>query len=276
MSYSRWSGLALVALIVTLSLSVSIGSSDEKPKPTTLRVLVSEKRAEIHINGVESDKKKGREREIVAPALKDGKKEYEVTAIWLPNNYTKFIRTVKVAPKPGETVVVDLRKEDPKNPDKIEIRFVPTPEDVVDRMCKLAKVTKDDVVYDLGCGDGRIVIAAVKNHGAKKGVGVDLDPELVKESTRNAKEQKLSDKLEFRVQDVLKIKDLSNATVVMLYMGDDVNERLKPILQKTLKPGARIVSHRFLMGDWKPEKTDKFEAADGEEYELHLWTIKAK
>src|SRR5262249_8819556 len=149
-------------------------------------------------------------------------KEYEVTAVWSTNNYTQFFRTRKVAAQPGKKVEVDLRKADPKNPDKIEIRYVPTPEDVVERMCKLGKVTKDDVVFDLGCGDGRIVIVAVADFKAKRGVGVDLDPERIKESVANAKKHGVSDKVTFREGDVLKIKDLSDATVVMLYMGDDV------------------------------------------------------
>ncbi len=220
---------------------------------------------------------KGREaREFAAPELAKGKKEYEVTVVWSPNNYTTFFRGKKVAPKPGEKVEVDLRKADPKNPDRIEIRYVPTPDDVVARMCKLAKVVKEDVVFDLGCGDGRIVLAAVGDFKASKGVGVDLDPERINESIDNAKKRGLTDKVTFRVGDVLKIKDLSSASVVMLYMGDDVNLRLRPILQKTLKPGSRIVSHRFGMGDWKPDKSETFNGEDGEEYTIHLWTIKKK
>jgi len=199
-----------------------------------------------------------------------------VTAVWRPNNYTTFFRSRNVAPKPGETVVVDLRNPDPNNPDRIEIRYVPTPDDVVEAMCQLAGVGKDDVVFDLGCGDGRVVIAAVADFKAKRGVGVDLDPERIRESIANAKKKGVSDKVEFRQADVLKIKDLSSATVVMLYMGDDVNLRLRPILQKTLKPGARIVSHRFTMGNWEPDKSQTFEAEDGDIYTIHLWTIKKK
>ncbi len=268
--------LGLVAAVTVLCLFTAAHSQD-KQKTTTLRVLIPEveERVRISINGKQT-KERGKEREIVAPELPNDKTDYEVVATWRTNNYTKFYRTVKVAPKPGQTVVVDLRKEDPKNHDHIEIRYVPTPQDVVDRMCKLAKVIKDDIVFDLGCGDGRIVITAVADFGAKRGVGVDLDPERIKESKANAKEKDLADKVEFRVEDVLKLKDLSDASVVMLYMGDDVNLRLRPILQKTLKPGARIVSHRFGMGDWKPEKTDSFTGADGDEYTLLLWTIKEK
>ena len=171
-------------------------------------------------------------------------------------------------------IAIDFRQKSDTEKDDIVVRFVPTPGDFVDAMCKMAKVGKDDVVYDLGCGDGRMVITAVKKFGAKRGVGVDLDPALVKKSKEDAEKAGVADKVEFRVGDVLKIKDLSSATVVMLYMGDDVNLRLRPILQKTLRPGARIVSHRFGMGDWEPDRTDTFDGEDGDEYTLLLWTIR--
>jgi uncharacterized protein (TIGR03000 family) len=264
-----------VCVVAVLFVLVALqGQESTTTKATTLKVLVpDEEDVRILLDGKEI-KGKGAERNVAAPALAKNKEFYEVTATWAPNNYTEFFRTQKVRPMPGETVTVDLRKPDPKNPDHIEIRFVPTPDDVVARMCKLAKVTKDDVVYDLGCGDGRIVIAAVADFGAKRGVGVDLDPERIAESKANAKPRNLGERLEFRVGDVLKIDDLSNASVVMLYMGDDVNLRLRPILQKTLRPGSRIVSHRFGMGDWKPDRTDTFEGDDGDEYTLLLWTIR--
>ena len=171
----------------------------------------------------------------------------------------------------GNPVVVDLTKA--YDVEKINIRYVPTPDDVVAKMCQLGKVTKNDTVFDLGCGDGRIVIQAVEKFNAKKGVGVDLDPQRIKESNANGKLHNVEDKVTFRVGDVLDIKDLSDADVVMLYMGDDVNIRLRPILQKTLKPGSRIVSHRFLMGDWKPTRTEAFTGEDGDEYQVHLWIV---
>lgn len=275
----RRTGLATFCALLTMSLVLlgNRGNSQEAPrKQTTLRVLVPERDAHVLVNDKFIPTKPGLVREFVAPPLARGKTEYQITVTWAPNNYTEFFRTAKVAPKPGVTVSVDLRKPDPKNPDKIEIRFVPTPADVVARMCKLAKIDKEDVVYDLGCGDGRMVILAVADFKAKGGVGIDLDTSLVRESRNNAKDYGVSKKIEFRVGDVLDVKDLSDASVVMLYMGDDVNLRLRPILQKTLKPGSRIVSHRFGMGDWKPDKTETFTAEDGDEYTIHLWTIKKK
>jgi cyclopropane fatty-acyl-phospholipid synthase-like methyltransferase len=174
--------------------------------------------------------------------------------------------------KAGE-IVVDLRKPDAKEPDKIQVIYSPTPRDVVEAMCKLAKVTPEDIVYDLGCGDGRIVITAVEKFKAKKGVGIDIDPKLVKECQASAKKAGIEDRVEFRQGDVLNISDLSTANVVMLYMGEDINLRLKPILQKTLKPGARVVSHRFGMGDWKPVKTETIHSSDGYDCEILLWVV---
>ena len=183
-------------------------------------------------------KQTGETRLFVSPPLEAGwKYVYTVTAKWQPNNYTEVIRTRVVEVKAGQTVEVDLRKADDKNPDKFLIRYVPTPEEVVTAMCKLGSVGKDDVVYDLGCGDGRIVITAITDFKAKRGVGVDIDGELVKLSIENAKDAKVADRVSFRKQDVLTIKDLGDATVVMLYMGEDVNLRLMPILKSTLKPG---------------------------------------
>src|SRR5215470_14791220 len=125
-----------------------------------------------------------------------------------------------------------MRNPQPGRPDRIVVGEGWTPLPVVEAMCKLAEVGKGDVVYDLGCGDGRIVVTAVKKFGAKKGVGIDLDPERIKESNASAKDAGVTDKVEFRLGDVMKIKDLENATVVTLYLGDELNEQLRPILQK--------------------------------------------
>jgi SAM-dependent methyltransferase len=218
-------------------------------------------------------KGRGEERNITVVTAKD--KDYvELKAIWETNNYTKIIRPRKVMAKDGE-IVVDFRTKSDKEKDEFVIGYYPTPQSVVDHMCKMAKVTKDDIVYDLGCGDGRLVITAVKKFGAKKGIGVDLDPVRIGESKANAKEAGVEDKVAFRVGDVLKVSDLSDANVVLLYMGDDVNELLKPILQKTLKPGSRVVSHRFLMGDdWRPDETETVRDTDIGDCDVHLWVIK--
>jgi SAM-dependent methyltransferase len=151
----------------------------------------------------------------------------------------------------------------------LDVPYVPSPNTVVNGMLKLADVKKGDVVYDLGCGDGRIVITAAKEFGAK-GVGVDLNPERVQEARENAKKAAVEEMVKFQENDLFKA-DIGNATVVTLYLLPDVNVRLRPKLLKELKPGTRIVSHSFDMGDWKP---DKEEVVDGRR--LYLWTVPAK
>jgi SAM-dependent methyltransferase len=147
--------------------------------------------------------------------------------------------------------------------------YVPTPQDVVDRMLTLADVGPNDVVYDLGCGDGRIVVTAAKKYGAK-GVGVDIDPQRIKESEANAQAAGVSNLVQFKLQDALTV-DLSPATVVTLYLLSSSNLKLRPILTKQLKPGSRIVSHAFSMGDWAPLKTDEFVDSRGIARTLYLW-----
>jgi Methyltransferase domain len=143
--------------------------------------------------------------------------------------------------------------EAPAQPQKraLDVPYVPTPTAVVEEMLRIAKVGKNDVLYDLGSGDGRIVITAAQKFGTR-GVGVDIDPQRVKEANQNAKQAGVTDRVEFRQQDLFKT-DLSNATVVTLYLLPKINLQLRPTLLK-LRPGTRIVSHAFDMGDWKPER----------------------
>jgi SAM-dependent methyltransferase len=152
--------------------------------------------------------------------------------------------------------------------------YVPTPQEVVDRMLALAKVTKTDVVYDLGCGDGRIVITAASRYGAR-GVGVDIDPARIRESNENARRAGVEKLVTFRLQDALTV-DVSEATVVTLYLLSASNMKLRPILTKQLKPGARIISHAFSMGDWQAERVDNFQDAAGMPRTLYRWTADGK
>ena len=152
--------------------------------------------------------------------------------------------------------------------------FVPTPQDVVDRMLALAKVTSKDTVYDLGCGDGRIVITAAKAHGAR-GVGVDIDPQRIAESNANAKKEKVEHLVTFKLEDAMAV-DVSPATVVTLYLLSASNLKLRPKLTKELKPGARIVSHAFSMGDWEAAKIETFSDANGIPRTLYLWVADGK
>lgn len=147
-----------------------------------------------------------------------------------------------------------------------DVPYVPTPQIVVDKMLEVAAVTKDDVVYDLGSGDGRIVITATKKYGAR-GVGVDIDPERVKEANANAVQAGVADRVKFIEQDLF-TTDLKEASVVTLYLLPEVNLRLRPKLWRELKPGTRVVSHAFDMGDWKPEQTLKVEGRT-----IYYWVI---
>jgi cyclopropane fatty-acyl-phospholipid synthase-like methyltransferase len=148
--------------------------------------------------------------------------------------------------------------------------FVATPPDVVERMLTLARVGPRDVVYDLGSGDGRIVIAAAQKFGAH-GVGVDIDPARIAEAEDNARKAGVERLVTFKLQDALKT-DVSDATVVTLYMLSAINVKLRPILTGQLRPGARIVSHSFAMGNWEPEHVETFRDAAGTLRTLYLWT----
>jgi SAM-dependent methyltransferase len=152
--------------------------------------------------------------------------------------------------------------------------YVPTPQDVVEKMLELAEVTSKDVVYDLGCGDGRIVITAAKKYGAH-GVGIDLDPERIRESLANAKAAGVENLVTFKLGDVMK-EDVSAATVVTLYLLTSSNLALRPMLTRQLKPGARIVSHSFGMGDWEPKKMENLQLNSGWDRKLYLWIADGK
>jgi len=147
-----------------------------------------------------------------------------------------------------------------------DVIFVPTPTEVVEAMLKAAKVTKNDVVYDLGCGDGRIVITAAKEYGAR-GIGIDIDPQRIAEARANAEKAGVTDRVKFLEQDLFET-DFHDATVVTLYLLPSLNVKLRPKLWKELKPGTRIVSHAFDMGDWKPEQE-----IDVDGRTVYLWTV---
>lgn len=149
--------------------------------------------------------------------------------------------------------------------------FVATPPDVVDRMLALAQVTARDAVYDLGCGDGRIVIAAARTYGAR-GVGVDIDPARIAEARQHAREAGVEHLVTFRVEDA-RTTDVSDATVVTLYLVAALNAQLRPRLMMQLRPGTRIVSHNFPIGDWEPDRVEVLRSADGQTRTLYLWRI---
>jgi ubiquinone/menaquinone biosynthesis C-methylase UbiE len=155
-------------------------------------------------------------------------------------------------------------------PPRLDVPYVPTPQPVVDKMLELAAVRRQDVLYDLGCGDGRIVISAARDRGAR-GVGIDLNPQRIEEAQANAKAAGVTDRVSFRVGDLFE-SDFSAASVVTLYLLPDINRKLRPQLWRQLKVGTRVVSHDFDMGDeWPPEKVEKVEGKT-----LYYWTIKAQ
>jgi SAM-dependent methyltransferase len=173
-------------------------------------------------------------------------------------------RHVPTTPEPTQSQLV-AQDTGPK----LDVPYVPTPTAVVDAMIKVANVGKNDVLYDLGCGDGRIVITAAQKYGIR-GVGIDIDPERIKEANENAKKAGVSDRVKFIQGDLFKA-NFSEATVVTLYLLPRINLKLRPQLFKQLKPGTRVVSHAFDMGDWKPEKT-----LDVDGRNVYFWTIPQK
>lgn len=151
------------------------------------------------------------------------------------------------------------------------VPFVPTPQEVVERMLEIAQVKKGDVVYDLGSGDGRIVITAAKKYGVKT-VGFEIDPNLIRQSRENAQKAGVAHLVEFREQDILTV-DLSPASVVTMYLLPDVNLKLKPKLLGQLKRGSRVVSHDFDMGDWKALKVENMKDRTGWDHTIFFWVI---
>ncbi len=180
----------------------------------------------------------------------------------MPNAKLRFFVPLAAALLIGSTMYVAAQR--------LDVPYVPTPQSVVDRMLDMAGVGKDDIVFDLGSGDGRIAITAVKNRGAKQAFGVDINPVRIKEATENAKTAGVSDRVTFLEQDLFKT-DFSKATVLTMYLLTDVNLRLRPVILETLKPGTRVVSHAFNLGEWEPDYSDKPDGRD-----VYMWIVPAK
>jgi uncharacterized protein (TIGR03000 family) len=209
-------------------------------------------------------------REFASAPLDAGTHQYTFAVTWEPNSYTTITRSKTVAFRAGELVRVDLTVEDPA--DRVRVIYVPTPVDVAAAMVELAGVGGDDVVYEPGCGDARITVAAIRA-GARRGICVDIDPERARESKSNVEAAGFATRIDVREGDALDVKDLSDVSVVFLYMGDHFDLLIRPVLWRELKVGSRIVSHRFTMGDWPPDRTVSVTSDLGLDYELHLWTI---
>lgn len=150
---------------------------------------------------------------------------------------------------------------------RLDVPYVPTPDDVVDKMLEVAKVSRNDTLYDLGCGDGRIVVTAARKYGAR-GTGIDINPQRIEEARSNARNAGVADKVQFRVGNLFET-DVSSATVVTLYLLPDINLKLRPRLWEQLKVGTRVVSHAFDMGEgWPPERVEKVGNKT-----IYYWTI---
>ena len=151
------------------------------------------------------------------------------------------------------------------------VPYVPTPQEVVERMLDLAQVKKGDVLYDLGSGDGRIVVTAAKKYGARA-IGFEIDPQRIKESTENIKKAGVGHLVEIRQQDIRTV-DLSPASVLTMYLLPEVNLMIRPNIWKQMKRGSRVVSHDFDMGDWKPLKTENMKDSSNWDHTLYLWHV---
>jgi len=162
--------------------------------------------------------------------------------------------------------------QSPDQERQLDVPYVPTKYPVVDEMLRLAGVTKDDLLYDLGCGDGRIVIGAAQKYGAR-GIGIDIDPDRIRESKENAGRAKVEDKVEFIQQDLFQA-DFHRATVMTLYLLTSVNLRLRPKLLRELRPGTRVVSHNFGMDTWRPDQSTVV-MVDDVSHDVYLWIIPA-
>lgn len=240
--------------------------------PTYTYVWASDYVSKLEVDGKDYSRPRKKSRFLKVEPPK-GKNSVTVVYTYWPYSYSKTVRTKVVTLEKDKRTRASLLKEDPDTPDQIFPIYVPSPPGVVSEMCELAKITKDDVVYDIGCGDGRVVITAVAKFNAKKGVGIDINPDLIAECKKNAEKEGVSKQMEFLCADALKFNSYGDATVVLLYVGEDLGAKLGPVLQKSLKPGARIVSHRFKLGDWKEDRSVPIRDSLGYGHSLLLWTI---
>jgi len=260
----------LISLLFACSLFLA-GCADREANPIPAYLTADENQSGTALNAP-----------FGAPNTQETHKEIESTALNAPFGATSVQETQKevenqsytalTAPF-GTTNAQETQKqvESNREPDVI---FVPTPQDVVDKMLELAEVKKDDLLYDLGCGDGRIVVTAAKRFGCKA-VGYDIDPERVEESLENVEKNEVGHLVRIEQKDIFTL-DLSKANVITLYLLPSLNVKLIPQLEK-LKPGSRIVSHDFRMKGVKPDKVVKLTSnEDDREHKVFLWTTPLK
>lgn len=271
--------LAMLPLALLLALATVAPEVRQPPAATTanapaiLTITVPGYATRIELDG-RAIEGAGSFRSYVTPPLTPGRTyQYRLVAKWDANSYTKMTRTKIITVKAGDKLTVDLTADDPS--DRVSVMYVPTPDFVVAEMIKLAGITSTDVTYEPGVGDARITIEGIRS-GARRAVGIDLDPARVDESRERVNAAGFSDRIDIRLSDALEQPDMGSMTVVWLYMGDHFNMLIRPYLWKQLPVGARVVSHRFKMGDdWPPDKTVTVNDEYGTPYEVHLWTITA-
>lgn len=258
---------------LVLAVSGAAGAQETDKKPAKLRLLVPAV-AQVTIDGIPTTAA-GEERIYETPPLVAGKiYTYQIKATWEDTTF-QIVRMAAPKVQAGKETIIDLRPGS-KDGSSSQIIYVPTSEAVVAKMMEMAKLTKDDVVFDLGCGDGRIVVTAAKKVGAR-GVGIDLDPVRVKEARANVEKEKVGKHVEIRHGDALKVADLNEATVIMLYMLPEFMEKLKPIVLKECKPGTRIVAHDYPFPGWEPQR--KVTVGNKNRltpHTLYLWEVGAK
>lgn len=267
-----------LAFILPLTSVAAAHARPQAPAPaatagdvrTRIQITVPDQTAELTVDGRKVEGV-GDTREIETARLRRGAKgTTTISVMWKPNGYTEMTRTKEVGFVAGEPLRVDLSKESPD--DRVKVIYVPTPQDVSEEMVRLAGVGPDDVVYEPGCGDARITIAAIRA-GAQRGICIDIDKERADESRKNVEAAGLAHKIDVRHGDALDLKDLSQVSVVLLYMGEHFNMLIRPVLWRDLKVGSRVVSHAFTMGDWKPDNHVQFMSDQSGQYQLYVWTI---
>ncbi len=235
-----------------------------------VKVTVPQDDAELTVEGKPTSAK-GKVREFDTPDMEAGKRYiYDFQVTWKPNKFTTVTRKATRKFTAGDAVEVDLTRDEGN--DKAVVALKPPTDDVIAEAVKAAKLTKDDVVFDLGGADARLPVAAVKG-GAKRGVLVQPDAAKAAAAKEQVKKAELEGKVDVQQTDPPEGKDYAEATVVFLYAGEEGNTALRPVLLRDLKAGARVISYRFKMGDWAPTATTPGVNADGDNYELHTWTV---
>jgi uncharacterized protein (TIGR03000 family) len=266
-----------IAACVMFGMTVQTGMvlAQQPVQPTSgvkskVKVTVPQDDAELYVEQKKTSTI-GKIREFDTPDnLKAGTGYvYEFKVTWKPNKFTTMTRTRVVKFTAGNEVLVDFTQ--PSADDKAVVTLAPPTDDVIAELVKAAKITATDVVFEPGGGDARTLIAAVKA-GAKRGVLVQPDEAKVKAAKDQVKMAEMEGKVDVQQAEPGDGKDYAEATVVFLYLGEELNTALRPVLLRDLKPGSRIVSHRFKMGDWPPATTTKAVSADGE-YEVYTWTV---